>query len=589
MLHHRFFTAALAAALLSSVNAAETPERVVVTGVRAEQAAEASLASVSVIDREQIEISQAPDLLELLRTEAGVDLTRGGGPGLQTSVFLRGANSNHVLVLIDGVRVAASGTGAFAWELIDLNLVERIEIVRGPRAARWGSDAIGGVIQIFTRRAEGFEARAGYGRYRDRSFSAAAGTGQAGISAAVRRVGGFSAQNERGFAFDPDNDGFALLSLAGGGSHALGGGVLSWQGRLADGEVEFDQGESEVRNYAAGLDYRFGEAAGWQYQLGLAAYRDRLETEAPFGSSEAITRRSQLSAQAGRQLGALGRLLLGADAWRESGVDRGQWSETRDNLGAWVGLDGRRERLDYETALRVDRDENYGSAVTGNLALGWRLTEAWQLTGGVGRGFRSPSFSQLYSPGFFGSFAGNPELDPETSWSSELGLRWQPAAGHRLSLAVYQTRIDDLIDFAGADFQAINIRKARIEGAELAHDYGGRQWRARSSLSWQSTEDRDTGLELLRRPSRKAGFSVDRMLGDRGWLGTELVYVGDRVDVGREVLPAYTLINLRAGYPLTDTLRLEGRVENLTDRDYEPLVGFNSHRRSLFVALHWQR
>lgn len=561
----------------------------VVTATRAEQSAASSLAAVSVIDRAQIERSQAPDLHELLRLEAGVDVARTGGPGGQTSVFMRGSNSNHVLVLVDGIRVAASGTGGFAFENLDLAIIERIEIVRGPRAARWGSDAIGGVIQIFTRRAEGASLRAGYGRYRDRSLAGSIGTGQAGLTAAARRVGGYSSQNERGFAFNPDDDGFELFSLAGGGRAEVGRGQLNWQTRLASGETEFDQGISDALNYAAGLDYRLPGAGDWLWLFNAAAYRDRLETSTAFGEDEAITRRIQAGTQAERVIADGQRLIVGADGWRESGVSRNQWSEQRDNIGLWAGLDGRNGAFDHDLSLRVDRDSNFGRAVTGGLAGGWRASEDWHLMASLGRAFRAPSFSQLYSPGFSGLFAGNPDLDPETSLSGEIGLRWHGLAGQNLGVALFETRIDDLIAFAGPDFQAINIRSSRIRGAEIWHEFSSTHWRARSQATWQNTEDRDTGLELLRRPSRKASTSLDRLLANGSWFGGELVYIGSRLDVGNQRLGAYTLVNLRAGYELPAGLRLEGRLENLTDRDYEHLVGFNTHRRSLFVALNWER
>lgn len=561
----------------------------VVTATRAEQSAATSLATVSVIDRARIERSQAPDLHELLRLEAGVDVARTGGPGGQTSLFLRGSNSNHVLVLVDGIRVAASGTGGYAWENLDLAIIERIEIVRGPRAARWGSDAIGGVIQIFTRRAEGASLRAGYGSYRDRSLAGSIGAGQAGLTVAARRVGGYSSQNERGFAFDPDDDGFELLSVAGGGRAELGRGQLNWQARLASGETEFDQGLSDALNYAAGMDYRLPGAGDWQWLLNASAYRDRLETRTAFGQDEAITRRVQLGAQAERTLTEGQRLIVGADGWRESGVSRNQWSEQRDNIGLWAGLDGRSGAFDHELSLRVDRDSNFGSAVTGSLAGGWRPSEQWQVVASLGRAYRAPSFSQLYSPGFGGLFAGNADLDPETSLSGELGLRWHGLTGQQIGLALFETRIDDLIDFAGADFQAINIRTSRIRGAEIWHEFGNRHWRSRSQATWQNAEDRDTGLALLRRPRHKASTSLDRLFANGGWLGGEIVYIGSRLDVGRERIGAYTLINLRAGYELPAGFRLEGRLENLTDRDYEHLIGFNTHGRSLFVALNWER
>ncbi len=559
-----------------------------VTATRSEQPAEASLAPVSVIERDQIERSQAPDIMELLRLEAGVDVARAGGPGGQTSVFMRGSNSNHVLVLVDGIRVAASGTGGFAWELLDPNIIERIEIVRGPRAARWGSDAIGGVIQIFTRRAEGASARAAYGNYRDRSLTGSFGTGQAGMTISARRVGGFSAQNERGFNFDPDDDGFENISAAGSGVMALGNGSLSWNARVADGDVEFDQGETDTLNYAAGLEYRTVADNDWQYLASLSMYRDRFETETAFGVSEAITRRTQAGLQAERRITDRINWLLGADAWRESGVSRGDWAQDRYNIGAWTGLDGSHEAWDFETSLRVDEDELFGSALTGNIAGGWRLTEALRLRGSIGRGFRAPNFNQLFSPGFGGQFAGNPDLDPEVSLNTEVGLDYAPGNGHRFTASVFENRIDDLIDFSGEDFQAINIEEARIRGVELAHDWSSENWRSRAQITWQDPENRNTDQQLLRRPKEKASVSLDRLLAGGGWIGAESVYTGSRFDVGQEELPSHVLVNLRAGWPLGGGFRFESRLENATDRDYEQLIGFNTAGRSLFVALSWE-
>jgi len=562
---------------------------VVVTASRSDQAPTPPLASVSVIDRDQIERSQAPDLLELLRLEAGVDVARTGGPGGQTSVFLRGSNSNHVLVLIDGIRAAAAGTGGFAWELLDPALIERIEVVRGPRAARWGSDALGGVIQIFTRQPRDLQIRVGYGRYDDRSVSAGFGTSAMGLTASLRSIDGFSAQNERGFAFDPDDDGFDNRSLAASGTHDLGAGQLSWNARLADADFEFDQGESEALNYAGRVEYRLGVDRDWQWLFSLAAHRDRLDSVTAFGRSEAITRRIQTAVQGETRLGTSANLIVGAEAWRESGVSRNSWSDSRDNLGVWAGLDGSSGSFDYEASLRVDRDELFGSAVSGNLAGGWRPTDEWRLMASIGRGFRAPNFSQLFSPGFGGLFAGNPELDPETSLSAEVAAQWFPATNQQFDLALFDTRIDDLIDFSGVDFQAINIRRARIRGAELRHRFTTDQWVSRFQITWQEPEDRDSGLTLLRRPEEKASWSIDRRFSGGGWLGTEIVFTGERFDIGQERLGSYTLVNLRGGWPLAAGLRVEGRLENLTDRDYEQLVGFNTPGRSLWLALSWER
>ncbi len=571
-----------------SAKAQPADETIVVTANRVDQPLDDALARTSVISREDIELSQAPDLLELLRQQAGVDVARTGGAGGQTSVFLRGSNSNHVLVLIDGVRASAAGTGAFAWELLDVALIDRIEIVRGPRAARWGSDAIGGVIQIFTRRPDGVSVRAGYGSFDDRSLAAGVGGQQAGLLVAGRRVGGFSAQNEAGFAFDPDDDGFEIMSAVGGATHRIGQGVVDWQLRLADGEAEFDQGISKVTNYAAAVDYKFDARGDWRWSANAALYRDRLDTTTAFGRSENSTRRVQAGVLTERELGPGHHWLVGVDAWSESGVSRGSWSDSRYNIGVWAGLNRSRAKLDYEISIRADSDEIFGSAVTGNLAGGWRPTENWRLFASVGRAFRAPNFSQLFSPGFFGAFAGNPELEPETSVSAELGADWQLNASSRLTLSLYQTRIDDLIDFAGENFQAVNIRRAQVQGAELAYQVSVQRWQARAQVTWQDAEDRDTGLSLLRRPDEKAAVSLDRRFTGGHWVGMEFIYTGQRFDIGQAELPSYVLINLRGGWQLTESLRVEGRVENLSDRFYEPAIGFNAADRSFFVALDFQ-
>jgi len=560
----------------------------VVTASRTEQAGSETLARVSIIDREQISRSQAPDLLELLRLEVGIDIARTGGPGGQTSLFMRGTNSNHVLVLIDGVRVAAAGSGAFAWEKLDPALIDRIEIVRGPRAARWGSDAIGGVIQIFTRQASGAMLRAAYGRYDDTSLSAALGNDTLSVTAAWRQVGGFSAQNTRGFAYDPDDDGFDNLSLAARGALETGSGSWSWTGRISDGAVEFDQGESDMLDYALRTVYHHRTGSRWRWQASAGLYRDRLDTETAFGQTETVTRRTQAAVQAERSLEQLGIWLVGIDAWRVSGVNRNSWSNSRHNIGVWTGLQGSRQDHDWEASLRLDEDQQFGSAVTGSIAAGWQPRGDWRLFASLGRAFRAPTFSQLYSPGFGGLFAGNPTLDPEASWSLELGADWTPSRRQRVELSVFQTRIDDLIDFAGEGFQAINIGRARIRGAELSHTLELGRLSARSGYTWQDAEDRDTGAALLRRARGKASLSADYRLANDGWLGVELVHVGRRQDVGGVRLASYTLINLRAGWPLGHGFRLEGRLENAAGEDYEPLLGFNAHDRSLFVALGWR-
>ena len=231
---------------------AQVQPTIEVTASRVAETVDASLADVSIITRQDIDASDAPDLIDLLRLQAGVDVARSGGAGEQTSVFLRGTNSNHVLVLIDGVRVASSNTGAFAFENLPLDAVERVEIVRGPRASYWGSDAIGGVIQIFTRKLDSAHLAASYGSYR--SADGSVGFGSASRRPVVsacrwahatstvfrRRNPGLQRPTIRTI-YNPDDNGFQNHNVIAQGSYQLGAQTLSASVFRSEGECQFRQ------------------------------------------------------------------------------------------------------------------------------------------------------------------------------------------------------------------------------------------------------------------------------------------------------------------------------------------------------------
>lgn len=563
---------------------------IVVTAGRIEQRAAEVPARVSILTREEIERSQAPDLLELLRLEAGIDIARNGGPGGQTSVFVRGSNSNHVLVLIDGVRVAASGTGAFTWEILDPALIERIEIVRGPRAARWGSDAIGGVIQIFTRRPEAPAAGLRYGSHDDRRASVAwgrPGPAPFDFTLSARKADGFSAQNPRGFGFNPDDDGFENLGASAGGELPLAGGELSWRGRVAHGETEFDQGVTDFTNGSLRIDYQGPAAGPVRWRVGVATLRDRLETVSAFGVDEVTTRRLQADALFEGRLAPAHQWLVGIDAWRESGVSDGQWNRTRTNVGVFGGLEGRRGAAGYELSLRLDEDDNFGTEFSGNAGIDWRFSPRVRAYATLGRAFRAPNFSQLFSPGFGGLFAGNPGLEPERSWSFETGVDVTPVPGQRLTLSLFTNRVDNLIDFSSEEFQAINIREARTRGLEFEHEWRAQGWKSRFNLTWQNPRDRDRNRDLLRRPEFKGQWTLGHAWTAGHYLDAELVHTGDRLDVGSARLTSYTLVNLRAAARLGGGWQVEARLDNLFDRRYEPLIGFNAPDLTFQVGLRW--
>jgi len=586
----------LAAGASTSLQAeAEAPYELkpdmVVTPSRMAESLSETLASVSVISREDIELSVAEDLFELLRLQPGVDIARTGGPGSQTSVFLRGSNSNHVLVLIDGIRVSSSNTGAFAWEQLPINQVERVEIVRGPRGSIYGSDSIGGVIQVFTRSNPDPYARVTGGSYGTAEFEGGLGyrgeKSQLSINAGYRNMDGFSAQNPDGFSYHPDDDGFKGLSLGVKGSTNAEYGVWRYSILALNNDSEFDEGESEARQIVTSVGFEGSFSPNWDHQFIGGYVSDELYSDFDFYTSDFTSDRYDISWQNQLLTSEYGSFGFGLDYYRENGKSADSWDENRNNAGLFASYDQYFSALHLQLTGRLDDNSRFGSKFTGQAALGYDIGAAWQLMGSYGSAFRGPNLSEQFSPGFGGLFAGNPDLDPESSTSGELGVRWNHGTAGSVSAAVYRTDVKDLISFSGVDFQAVNIAEARLEGLEIDYQVTHEGWLLSANATFQDTENRVTGESLLRRPDEKGSITIDRRFKNGSWLGLEWYMSGKRRDVGNNTLDGYSLVNLRAGWVFSRAWRLDLRGDNLLDEDYEPAFGFNSPGRSYYLSIAW--
>jgi vitamin B12 transporter len=579
---------------VSAQSAATQPE-VVVTADRSPTTVDETLASVSVITRDDIEASASNDVFDLLRRVPGLDIARSGGMAQQTSVFLRGTNSNQVLVMIDGVRVAALGTGGFAWEHLSLAQIERIEVVRGPRAALWGSDAIGGVIQIFTRRTDGADFALNAGNHD--TYGADAGIGQRDerggfdVRAGYTQARGTNSTNPEAFNFDPDDDGFVHRNVLVHGDLALGGQTLRAMASRRDDDVEFDQGEQDTRQSQYALSLEGLLARDWNHHLSVSAARDTLDTPAFF--SRYHTRREQADWNHTLALAERNELLFGAAYVRERGENVDSFGNTtiyderRHNTAGFAAWRVGAAAHDFELSGRHDDNSTFGGASTFAGAWGWQLSDTVRTTLSHGEGFRAPTLNELYSPGFGGLFAGNPLLEPEYSRSTELGAQFTLAPGARLDLRAYRTDVDDLVDFSGGDtFQAINIKRARIEGFEADATWEVAAWSFATNATWQNPEDRDTGATLLRRPARKASALVEYGFAGGARLGVEGFAASKSADFGGD-LPGYGLLTLRGSLPLARGFTLDARIENLFDRDYALLRGYNTPGMTALLTLRW--
>jgi vitamin B12 transporter len=586
----------LTLAVLASLPVAtpESLDAVTVTASRRPQAVSGVLADVSVIERGEIDASQAPDLLELLRRQAGVDLARTGGSGQQSSLFLRGSNSNHVLFLVDGVRVASSNTGAAAFEHLPLDQIERIEIVRGPRASYYGSDAIGGVIAITTRERNGASGLLRIGT-NGRAAGAAAYGASSDTSAFSVQLGGeeydgFSATLPEGFGYDPDDDGYSHRNLGVRARHQLGGQRLSFSGLATEQDVEFDQGVTDVRQHAIALNIEGALSDGWTHRLTVGGARDDLDT--PAYGAQFSTRRENLDWVHDVTVAGDQHLVFGLNMQDERGSNIDTfagatvYSAELNHYAGFVGWQGVNGDFDHELALRYDDHEAFGGEATGQAALGWNYTGG-RVYLSWGQGFRAPNLNELYSPGFGGLFAGNPELDPERSHSLELGLD-QRFGDVDFGANLYRTRISDLIAFQGGEtFQAVNVARAAIDGLELTLDRQFEAWRIGANATFQDARNADSDRELLRRPDQKFNVELGYRFANGINVAGEAGYASERRDFDGP-LDAYTLVAIRADWSFAEHWNLGARLGNAFDEEYSLASGFATPPREFIVTLRWE-
>lgn len=565
---------------------------VIVSASRYVQPVESVLAAVSIISRADIERSQAPDLISLLAQQAGIDISRTGGPGQVSTLFLRGANSNQTLFLIDGVRVAATGQGLYDLAHLPLTQIERIELVRGPRAALWGSDAIGGVIHIITRSDPAADASIGIGRYGHGEASAHIGTagdrGEFALSAAYVHDDGFNATSPDAFGFDPDDDGRTSRSANLRARYAIGSQQLTLTALGTNADVAFDQGDSQVRSFSGAVSLDGDLFAGWSQRLSVGLANEDLDT--PAFASTFESRRQTVDWVLSRSSANAGILSLGGSYEHEEGrsTDFGApaFAQTRNNRAAFASWRGAWRAQTFEVAGRYDDNSQFGQEFTANVAWGWQLAPGLRSRLSWGQGFRAPSFNELYSPGFAGLFAGNPDLAPERSRSWEAGLDWRQDR-QQVTFSLYRTRVTNLIAFEGERFTALNVGRARLDGAELDWRWQLGAWQLHNTLGWQRAENGSTGSDLLRRAPRKADVHLDWNGGATWALGLDVQARAARRDFDR-VLAGYTRVDLRAHYRFAPHWQIEGRLENALNRDYVLASGFNTPGRGLYVRLSWQ-
>ncbi|MGH8371187.1 MAG: TonB-dependent receptor domain-containing protein [Gammaproteobacteria bacterium] len=587
----------------------DTP--VTVTATRTTLTADQEVAPMIVITAQQIQLSGVETVGNLLQQYAGLDIASNGGPGQPTSLFLRGTNSNQTLVMIDGVKInPANGSGA-ALANIRLDDIVRIEIVKGPRAALYGSDAIGGVINIITKHASegthyGVHAGAGrYGTYENGGhFDYGQGKTAFGVSASNYHTDGFPAV--AGTNFDSGNTDRTLNAYG----HAEFGGIAvklnHWQ---SNGNTQFTSFSSnppyalapfdeDYRNQATGLDLTGEFLPGWRSNLNFSHMLDEVDQaqDDPFNPGSAPdfvhTQRNVIDWQNDIALGDYQLLTAGlySEAQHAGSQSYGLGFDAPDHINALYAEDdihAGKHRL--VLAGRDTHDQAFGNHATWNADYGYDLTSATRLTAGAGTGFRAPSAEERFG------FGGNPALHPETSRNIELGLRQNFSATQNLTVSVFRNNLDNLIQYTVTPSNPFgineNIASARVHGLEAEYQFTRQSWSWRTAVIFQRPENLDTGNLLLRRAERTLTTALD-WHSDRTSIGVHLIATGPRNDLdfntGAPLTDAgYVLTGATLRQQLGDNFSISGGVENLFGVHYQTAAGYNTAGRSLFVRLNY--
>jgi vitamin B12 transporter len=618
--NERCLSAALSAICLASAQANEQAptilEPVTVTATRTERSVDKALASVTVIERAEIERRQSQTVPDLLRGVAGLSLSNTGGLGKETSVFLRGTDSSHVLVLIDGVRAGSATSGSAAFQDLPIDQIERIEIVRGPRSSLYGSEAIGGVIQIFTRKGSSsglhpyltagagshslYKVTGGVSGGNDKYWYSFNGSRleNEGINACDARA---ASQFAGCFTDEPDADGYRNTSGNARAGYRFSNG-LEVEGNFleAGGNNKYDgslNNRSIFLQQALGGRLKYSPTDFWTTSLRAGRTLDDSDNfKEQIFTSRFNTQRVSTTWQNDFAIAEGHLLTLGLDYYNDQVDSTVAYAvKSRDDKAGFAQYQLSYGGFDTVLGVRYDDNEQFGSQPTGNVALGYGFDNGVRVSASWGRAFKAPTFNDLYYPNY-----GTANLFPENSESWEVGV-----SGKHLGVAWqvngYHTEIDQMItpvfdtSLCGPPFFfcAQNLAKARILGLEAQASARVLDFDLAANLSLLDPEnlssDANHGNVLPRRSQSQFRFDIDRAVGPAR-LGATVIGEGRRFDdvANTHRLNGYVTVDLRAAVTVAKGLSLEGRVANLLDEHYETARLFHQDGRNFFINLRFQ-
>ncbi|MDG2089708.1 MAG: TonB-dependent receptor [Gammaproteobacteria bacterium] len=583
-----------------SAFAQEEPQEVVITANRVSQPANVVMAATTIINRETINSSQSQSLIELLSGQPGMHIAQSGGLGAQASLFMRGTESDHTLVLIDGVQIT-TGTGASGrLEAIPLDQIERIEIVRGPRSSIYGSEAIGGVLNIITSSAvePGFSGNlsvtAGTQGSNNTNLGLQGGNDSTtlALNLSHRQTDGINSR-ESGSA---DDDGFENDTVALSLNHQFTNRVsFSANYSRFDSTSDYDDGMVDIESQQLSAGFSVALTDSWNSSITIERFKEDNDDRSAFGTTQSKSENNKINWHNTLVLDNTNQFSFGLDHVEQeleyANFGAVQTDTTRDNGGIY-GVYLRDSALaDLTLSLRHDDNERFGNQTTGSIALGKDLSQNVRAWVSYGTAFKAPNLIDLYVdfPSFF--FFANPNLKPETSENLELGLQIQALAS-QWKINAFRNDIDDLIGSDSTFTSLANVQKVRINGLEVSVETLLAGWYLNADLTILDHENQSTNQELLRRPNQTLTLNVARSFGDYDF-AVKVLAQSDHHDIdpmsfGPSMVGGFATTDVVLGYRLNEAMRFRLRVANAFDKDYQFVDGFYTQGRSVQLAFDYR-
>ncbi|WP_426074574.1 TonB-dependent receptor domain-containing protein [Janthinobacterium sp. DSP2-3-3] len=602
---------AIAAPAAFAQTTSNTFDPVIVTATRTPQKTSELLATTAIITSEDIARSGAGSVTELLQKQRGIEVVRNGGAGTAASVYIRGANGTQNIVLVDGIRIGSSTLGAANWSPVPLANIDRIEIVYGPLSTLYGADAIGGIIQIFTKKGSGAPvvgASVGFGSDATRQYDASVSGASGGynslsysLNVSKEKSDGFSATKPANYYYNADKDGYDKKSVTGqvgfqlAKGHDLG---LVFMNSKLDAQYDngpgYDaRGNQKLENIGVFMNNEFVQ--GWHSKVQVAEARDKANDDgsARAGAKSYLeTKQSTVDWQNDIAIGT-DTLQLLASYRKEEVVSSGEpiLNRARDTKSLAGSYTMQRGQHLLSASLRRDKMSETGSTNTGSLGYGYQINNALRATASYGTSFRQPTYNELYYPGY--GIASN---RPEKGRNAEVGLRYDDGKT-QLSAVYYHNRVTDLLIYANTcpvevathpDGCAYNVNKALLEGITLTGRRKFGDFGLSGNIDLQDPRDQTLDKSLVRRAKRHANFAADYSIGQLN-TGAEWQLSGKRFEdaANKITLGGYGLVNLFATYQVARDWSVLARWNNITDKKYELARNYNTAGSNFFVGLRY--